>query len=139
MIISNAVYPTESQFRALLEGDFSGPVCMLNLLKYKDKASYDDGRETDLTGAEAYGLYGQEMKPFVESKGGRFLFHGSAEHLVIGEVENVWDSVAIVEYPSKEEFVAIATAPEVAGFGVHRAAGLDGQLLIATAQGNFTG
>ena len=139
MIISNAVYPTEAQFRTFLESDFLGPVCMLNLLKYKDKAVYDDGRETNLTGAEAYGLYGQDMKPFVESKGGRFLFAGSAAHLMIGEVENLWDSVAIVEYPSKEEFVAIATAPEVAGFGVHRAAGLEGQLLIATAQGGLAG
>jgi hypothetical protein len=40
--------------------------------------------------------------------------------------------VAVVEYPSLEAFVAIATAPEVAAFGVHRAAGLAGQLLIQT-------
>ncbi len=135
MIVSNAVYPTEPQFAALLESDFAGPVCMVNLLRFKEKAEYTDGRETDLSGQEAYGLYGEQMRSFVESKGGRFIFFGEVKNLMIGEVEESWDTVAIVEYPSKEEFVAIATAPEVQGFGVHRAAGLEGQLLIATVSG----
>ena len=52
-----------------------------------------------------------------------------------GSVDGLWDKVAIVKYPSKEEFVAIALAPEVAGFGIHRAAGLKGQLLIGSNQG----
>lgn len=137
MIVSNAVYPTQEQFQALQESDFSGPVSMLNLLKYKAKAVYDDGRETDLTGEQAYNLYGEQMREFVTAKGGRFTFYGSARHLMIGAVDVLWDSVAIVAYPSKEEFIAIATAPEVAGFGVHRAAGLEGQILIATSENSL--
>ena len=46
----------------------------------------------------------------------------------------VADTVAIVEYPSKEAFVKIATSVEAQGFGVHHSAGLAGQLLIATSQ-----
>ncbi len=53
---------------------------------------------------------------------------------MIGSVDVLWDKIAIVKYPSREEFVAIATAPEVAGFGIRRAAGLKGQLLIAGRQ-----
>ena len=53
---------------------------------------------------------------------------------MIGSVDVLWDKVAIVKYPSREEFVAIATAPVVAGFGIHRVAGLKGQLLIAGRQ-----
>ena len=56
------------------------------------------------------------------------------EQLVIGTAEEKWDTVAIVEYPSKEAFIEIATSVEVQGFGVHRSAGLAGQLLIATSQ-----
>lgn len=74
------------------------------------------------------------MRGFVLSKGGKFIFYGTAEHRVIGTVEEKWDTVAIVEYPSKEAFVEVATSPEVQGFGVHRSAGLAGQLLIATSQ-----
>ena len=56
--------------------------------------------------------------------------------VVIGH-ELEWDMVAIMEYPSKEDFVKIATAPEVAEFGVHRAAGLAHQLLVACSAVDF--
>ncbi|MYE14833.1 MAG: DUF1330 domain-containing protein [Gammaproteobacteria bacterium] len=136
MKVRNAVVPTPEGMQAFLAKDIEGPVLMLNLLKFKEKAEYADGRETDLSGAEAYALYGQDMIPWVSSHGGRFLFSGPAHHLVLGEADELWDQVAIVEYPSKEAFVQIVSAPEVAEWGVHRAAGLEGQLLIAvTATG----
>ena len=134
MIVSNAVYPTQEQFRALLESDFTGAVCMVNLLEFKSQAEYEDGRSTDLTGADAYGLYGEQMRGYVETKGEKFLYLGSCAHLMIGSVDGLWDKVAIVKYPSKEECVTIAAAPEAAGFGIHRAAGLKGQLLIGSNQ-----
>lgn len=136
MNVRNAVMPTPEGMQAFLAKDIEGPVSMVNLLKFKDKAEYADGRETDLSGAEAYALYGQDMTGWVTSKGGRLLFSGPAHHLVLGEADELWDQVAIMEYPSKEAFVQIVSAPEVAEWGVHRAAGLAGQLLIAvTATG----
>jgi uncharacterized protein (DUF1330 family) len=125
------IYPRPEQIKALLESDFEGPVCMLNLLKFKPRAEYEDGRETDLSGAEAYRLYGEQMVPFVESHGGRMLHSSAARFLMIGDGEVEWDMVAIVEYPSKADFVKIASAPDVAGFAVHRTAGLESQLLVA--------
>ena len=135
MNVSNAVTPTAEQLQRFLNSDFTGPVCMVNLLKFKDKAEYEDDRETDLTGQEAYGLYGEQMRAFVLSKGGKFIFYSAAWQMILGSVEEEWDTVAIVEYPSKEAFIEIVSSPEVQGFGVHRSAGLKGQLLIATSQG----
>lgn len=136
MNVRNAVMPTPEGMQAFLAKDIEGPVSMVNLLKFKDRAEYADGRETDLSGAEAYALYGQDMTRWVTSNGGRLLFSGPAHHLVLGEADELWDQVAIMEYPSKEAFVQIVSAPEVAEWGVHRAAGLAGQLLIAvTATG----
>lgn len=136
MNVRNAVMPTPEGMQAFLAKDIEGPVSMVNLLKFKEKAEYADGRETDLSGAEAYALYGQDMTGWVTSNGGRLLFSGPAHHLVLGEADELWDQVAIMEYPSKEAFVQIVSAPEVAEWGVHRAAGLAGQLLIAvTATG----
>ena len=132
MKVSNAVNPTPEQMQKFLQSDFSGPVAMLNLLKFKDKASYADKRETELTGQEAYGLYGVKMAPFVEANGGKLIFSGSAEFIMIGEVAHPWDVVAIMQYPSKEAFVEIVSNPQVQEFSVHRSAGLEGQLLIAT-------
>ena len=136
MNVSNAVTPTQKQLQNLLDSDFEGPVSMLNLLKFKEHAEYADGRTSELSGAEAYGLYGEKMAPFVMSKGGRMVFVGRAEHLMLGEVDELWDTVAIMEYPSKEAFVEIVSAPEGGEFSVHRSAGLAGQLLIAVSAGN---
>ena len=130
MKVENAQRPTPDQIKTLLESDVTGPVAMLNLLKFKEKAEYADGRETDLTGQEAYGLYGSQMAPFVMAAGGRLLFSGAVKNLMLGEVGELWDSAAIMEYPSKEDFVKIVSDPQVAEFSVHRTAGLAGQLLI---------
>ncbi len=68
MIVSNAVYPTQEQFRALLESDFTGAVCMVNLLEFKAQEKYEDGRPADLTVADAYGLYGEQMRGFCRNQ-----------------------------------------------------------------------
>jgi uncharacterized protein (DUF1330 family) len=75
------------------------------------------------------------MREFCEPKGCRFLFVGAVTQMIIGSVEEEWDAVAIVEYPSKEAFVEIVMSPEVQEISIHRSAGLAGQLLIATTGG----
>ena len=131
------IYPNAAQFEALMKSGLDGPIDMLNLLKFKDRAEYEDGRETDLSGREAYMLYGEKMQPFVESNGGKMLYGGAAQLLMIGDDDLEWDMVAIMQYPSKAAFVKIATSPDVAEFGVHRTAGLDHQLLVACTGASF--
>jgi len=130
MKVENAVYPTQDRIAALMANPSAEPIVMLNLLKFKDKAAYADGRPTTLSGREAYMLYGVAMQKHVEKNGGKFIFSSPVQQLVIGEVETLWDVCALVEYPSAAAFARIATSPEVAEIGVHRAAGLEGQLLI---------
>ena len=38
---------------------------MVNLLKFRDRAVYKDGRETDLSGREAYEIYGQAVSQYI--------------------------------------------------------------------------
>jgi uncharacterized protein (DUF1330 family) len=137
MKVENHVYPTQDRVAALMGNPSGDAIVMLNLLKFKDKAAYADGRATTLSGREAYMLYGDAMRKVVEKNGGRFVFQGMIDQLVIGEVEQMWDIVALVEYPSAAAFAKIATSPEVSEIGVHRAAGLEGQLLIRVAQRPF--
>ena len=134
MKVENAVYPTQDRIAALMANPSAEPIVMLNLLKFKDKAAYADGRLTTLSGREAYMLYGVAMQKHVEKNGGTFIFSSPVQQLVIGEVEILWDVCALVEYPSAAAFAKIATSPEVAEIGVHRAAGLEGQLLIRVSQ-----
>ncbi len=134
MNVENAVYPTQERIAVLMATQGDAPIVMLNLLKFRAQAKYEDGRATALSGREAYMLYGEAMQKVVAKNGGKFLFMGTVSSLVIGTVDEMWDTVALVEYPSAAAFATIATSPEVAEIGVHRAAGLEGQLLIRVAQ-----
>ncbi|HXC54713.1 MAG TPA: DUF1330 domain-containing protein [Rhizomicrobium sp.] len=137
MNVENHLYPTQERVMALMGDASDAPIVMLNLLKFRDKAAYADGRATTLTGREAYQIYGTAMQKVVENNGGKFLFGGQIAGLVIGEVGELWDLYALVEYPSAAAFARIATSPAVAEIGVHRAAGLAGQLLIRVAPRPF--
>jgi uncharacterized protein (DUF1330 family) len=132
MKVENAVYPTADGIQALARNTSSAKIAMLNLLKFREKAVYKDGRHDDVSGREAYQRYAGAMTKIVEREGGRILFAGRIEGVVIGEVEGVWDVAAIMEYPSRAAFQRIVTLPEVQEISVHREAGLEGQLLIMT-------
>ncbi len=134
MNVENAVYPKGEQITEVVTKGANQPVVMVNLLKFKERAEYKDGRATTDDGKTAYNRYAAEMLKLVADHGGRVIFIGEVKSLVIGDVEELWDVVALVEYPSSEAFVKIATSPEVAKFGIHREAGLEGQLLIQTVQ-----
>ena len=51
MEVVNEVMPTsQARIDEMMQPGPDGPIYMVNLLKFKDKAEYEDGRETDLTG-----------------------------------------------------------------------------------------
>lgn len=133
MKVENAVYTSPENLKAFVADASAGPIAMVNLLKFRDKAAYKDDRPDDISGVEAYMRYATEMRKIVERAGGRFLFSGRVNGLVVGEVEDLWDVVAVVEYPSKAEFQRLVTSPEVQAIAIHREAGLAGQLLILTS------
>ena len=127
-----AIYPTPEQFQEPMKGPQDQPVVMLNLLRFKPQA--DASHEGD-TGLQAYNRYGTEMRKFVESKGGRFIWAGRVDSQVIGEGGEEFHVVALVEYPSRKAFAEIAQDPYVTeNIGKHRAAGLEMQWLIATTE-----
>jgi len=124
-----ALYPKKEQLEALLKSPESGPVVMLNLLRFKARATAPD---EGASGQEAYQRYGDAMQKLVASRGGRILWSGRVDSQVIGSDADGFQMAALVEYPSRKAFVEIASSPEVAAIGVHRAAGLEGQWLLAT-------
>lgn len=127
-----AIYPTAEQMQELMKGPAESPVVMVNLLQFKPEADESEG---DVSGQEAYTRYGSKMREFVESKGGRFIWAGRVDSQVIGEGAEGFDVIALVEYPSRAEFLKIATDPYVEkDIGKHRAAGLEMQWLIATTE-----
>jgi len=136
MRVENRVQPRPDQIRSFLAGR-SEPVVMVNLLKFKEKAVYADGRASELTGEEAYRLYAESMRGLLEAAGGRFVFGGEVESLLLGDVEDLWDMVGLAEYPSPKALVEIASSPAFREIEVHREAGLAGQLNIAVRRTEF--
>ncbi len=136
MKVENQLQPGPAGVQAFLAGP-DQPVVMVNLLKFKDKASYADGRESDLSGQQAYQLYAREMRKLVEGVGGRFLFAGAVESLLLGEVDELWDVVGLVEYPTPKSLLQIASSPEFQKIEAHRVAGLAGQLNLAVRSGEL--
>ena len=72
------------------------------------------------------------MAKLVEGLGGRIRYSGQVTGLMLGEVGELWDAVALAEYPSLAAFQAMATSPKYQAIEHHRIAGLAGQLDIRT-------
>ena len=132
MEVKNSVIPNESQMAGFAEPGPEGPIYMVNLLKFKDKAQYDDGRDTDLTGEQAYALYGVAVTELLKEFGGEAIFGADVERLMLGEVEELWDKVAIAMYPSRHAMMQMMMSPTMQEIAQHRKAGLAGQLNIET-------
>ena len=133
MQVVNKVYPNKEQIKGFMEPVSEGQICMVNLLKFKDRAAYEDGRDTDLTGREAYALYGEGVKKLLQEVGGGIGFEGEVDRLALGEVEELWDVVALAVWPSRGVMFEVMQSPEMQAISVHRSAGLAGQLNIETS------
>lgn len=80
----------------------AGPIWMLNLIRLRKNARYEDGRA--VTGREAYATYGRESEPFFKSVGGKIIWSATPEFTLIGPEDESWDVAFIAEYPSAKAF-----------------------------------
>ena len=130
MKVENKILPNEEQLKGFTDEPEKGPIKMLNLIKLKNYAEYADGRETNLSGLEAYMLYGEETKIHLEKVGAKIIFSGPVSRLMIGEADDMWDLVAIAEYPNRKAMLEMIMDPNYQESAKHREAGLEGQLNI---------
>ena len=135
MEVKNHLRPNKAQMDEFLEGDIESPISMVNLLKFKEKAEYGDGRDTNLSGKEAYMIYGMEVREHLKKVGGEVVFGGEISRLMLGEVEDLWDNVAVARYPSRTAMLEMMMDPDYQESEKHRSAGLLGQLNIETKEG----
>lgn len=138
MDVVNEVMPIdEERIGEMAQPGPDGPIYMVNLLKFKEQAEYEDGRETDLTGQEAYQLYGAGVIELLPTYGAEVTFFGDVTFLALGQVEELWDEIAIVKYPNRAALLDMSTSAEWEALSVHRSAGLSGQLNIETVGNPF--
>jgi uncharacterized protein (DUF1330 family) len=123
--------PERKQFEVFKSLPRDEPVMMLNLLRFRERANYADGR--DVTGAEAYAAYGRDSAPVFQRVGGEIIWRGKPEVTLIGPQEEQWDLVFIARYPSASAFLEMVTDPVYREAVKHRqAAVLDSRLVRTT-------
>lgn len=122
--------PTKEIFAQFRDNDRAGPIHMLNLVRLKPRATYPDGREA--TGAEAYAAYGRDSLPVFSRLGGKVVWQGAFELMLIGPQSERWDHMFIAEYPSVAAFVEMIRDPVYREAVKHRQAAVEDSRLIRT-------
>lgn len=85
---------------------------MLNLLRFKP-----DG------GQERYAEYGAAVTPLLEKAGARVVFLGEPALPLLGDGR--WDSVLLVEYPTRQAFLEMIASAEYQAIGHLRTEALE--------------
>ena len=68
----------------------------------------------------------------VEARGGKILWMGKVDQALIGDLDaNDWDSIALVQYPSRKAFIEMTTSKEYDAAHEHRESGLERTVLLA--------
>ena len=121
--MSGYIDPTRESFAAFREDDREGKIHMLNLVRLRPRANYPDGRRA--TGAEAYAAYGRESEPVFTRLGGRIVWQGRFELMLIGPGAERWDFCFIAEYPAVSAFVEMLRDPVYRQAVKHRQAAVE--------------
>lgn len=132
-----AITPTREQFTEFAHGARDGEVVMINLLHFA--RGDEPGRERNAaaaaatsSGAGAYREYSDQVIKMVEARGGKVIWTGRPEHVLIGDSDaDEWDLVALVSYPSRSAFIDMVTSPNYEEAHTHRERGLDRTVLLA--------
>lgn len=132
MKVTNLVHPSAEQSQTFFGAADDGPFVMVNLLKFRKFAEYADGSDAHLSGRDAFLRYGMAVRAHIERVGGKPGYAGPVTALMIGEVEELWDMVALAEYPSLKAMREMVEHPEYQEIARHRSAGLAGQLNMKT-------
>jgi uncharacterized protein (DUF1330 family) len=112
--------------------DDGGPVCMLNLLRYRDHADYTGHPDQPArTGREAYQRYMSLAFPIIGRTSVRMIFLGTCLGHVIAPSTERWDDMLLVEYPTRAAFVEALSCAEYRTIVFHRTAALQDSRLIA--------
>ena len=115
----------------------SGPVVMLNLLRFREIADYSAtpelAPEAAISGAAAFQKYIEHTLPYLRETGGDLVFLASGGPFLIGPESERWDMVLLVRQHSADSFLAFAShGAYLAGIGHRTAAVEDCRLLPLT-------
>lgn len=98
-----------------------GPVWMVNLMSYREKADYADGRASDISGREADDRYAP-LGP-LKAIGAEVVFVADVDTQFLNDTPK-WDRVGIVKYPTRRSFIEMQSRPDFQELHHHKEAGM---------------
>ncbi|MFV8570719.1 DUF1330 domain-containing protein [Marinobacter sp. SBS5] len=119
--------------KVLQETPKDQPVVMLNLLRFRDRANYQDESEA-CSGRDAYKRYMKEAAACVKAVGAEVIWSGRSVGSLIAPPDEAWDQVLLVRYPSTDAFLAMIESPDYKGVLKHRTAALEDSRLVANVE-----
>jgi len=128
-----SVNPDRARFARFKDLPRDRPVHMLNLVRLREQARYQDGRTA--TGAEAYAAYGRDSGPIFRRLGGSILWSGRPELMLIGPEAERWDIAFVAAYPSGQAFIDMIRDADYQRAAQHRTAAVADSRLIRMAPG----
>ena len=125
--------PTKDSFGRFKDLPRDQPIHMLNLVRLRERAAYPDGR--DATGLDAYRAYARESGPVFQRLGGRQVWVGRPELMLIGPGDERWDLVFVAEYSTGQAFIDMLRDPAYREAVKHRQAAVEDSRLLRLKPG----
>lgn len=132
-VVAGNIDPTREQFKEFMKLSGDGPIWMLNLIRLRKKAKYADGKKA--SGADAYKTYRKESEPFFKGVGGKIVWSGAPELVLIGPESERWDLAFVAEYPGVAAFGEMIGDPGYQAVVHHRQAAVKDSRLIRIRPG----
>ncbi len=123
---AGGINPEESQLVALIHSGHRGPVQMVNLLAFRERAIYPTCHKlaaASLTGAQAYARYGATALEQIDRRAGKVILYNDVHQVLIGRTRP-WDQILVIEFPETGSFVDMIHDRDYQASLVHRDAGV---------------
>lgn len=106
-----------------------GPMWALNLMKYRERAEYADGRESSISGMEADDVYAPHEH--LRKVGSRLVLMAPVLHQLVGD-GHTWDRIAIAQYRDRMAMIEMSSNADFQKDEDHKEAGMDFTIVMAT-------
>lgn len=128
-----AINPSPEVFKSFTQEHVdSKAIVMVNILRFKDLASYDDGSLKNVSGQEAYKRYSKAVMPLLWEVGGQVLWRGDVRTNLIAPSHEQWHEVLLVHYPNRQAFIKMISSAAYKEVVQHRNAAIADSRLIET-------
>ena len=128
--------PSENQLAKLISLSIETPLAVLNLFEFNTMANYQSGdpeyatSASEISGQEAFNLYGDVAGKTIEDLGGRAVMSAPVEQVLIGHEGANWHAAAIMYFPSRGAFLQMLSDANFQKASRHRRAALSNHCMI---------